>query len=136
MDESVSTQPLSLKGSYIDLFDPALPILTEKVVAPGEQAYLYNLSHVKTRKQPQVLAAASRIYQEKVHGKSYSFITKSPAKTQNVMRILLPSKPVELMVKDNNNSNTNFKSDWHAATNTFLLQFENSSEGVGVEIRW
>ncbi len=136
MDESVSTQPLHLKGSYIDLFNHALPILTEKLVGPGEQAYLYNLSHVKTRKQAKVLAAASRIYEEKVSGKSYSFITKSPAKTQNVMRIWLPSKPVEVRVKDHNHSNTNFKSEWHAATNTYLLQFENSSEGVGVEIRW
>jgi hypothetical protein len=136
MDESVSTRPLHLKGSYIDLFNPALPTLTEKIIAPGEQAYLYNLSQVKNLKQPKVLAAACRVYQEKIRARSYSFITKSPSKTQNVMRILLPSKPVEVIVKDNNQLNANFKSEWHAATNTCLLQFENSSEGVGVDIKW
>jgi hypothetical protein len=136
MDESVSSEPLHLKGSFIDLFNPNLPILKEKIVAPGEQAYLYSLSQVTNRKQPKVLAAASRVYEEKVSAKSYSFITKSPSKTQNVMRILLPSKPTEVMVKDNNQTNINVKSEWDAATNTCLLKFENFSEGVGVEIRW
>ncbi len=136
MDESVSAKPLNLKGSFIDLFNPALPVLTEKVVAPGEQAYLYNLNEVKNRKQPKVLAAASRVYEEKVRAKSYSFITKSPSKTQNVMRILLPSKPTEVTVMDNSQTNINFKSEWDAATNTCLLKFENFSEGVGVKIKW
>ena len=136
MDESVSTQPLHLKGSFIDLFNPDLTVLTEKVVAPGEQAYLYDLSRVKSRKQPKVLAAASRIYKEKVSAKSYSFITKSPSKTQNVIRILLPAKPTEVMVKDISQTNINFKSEWDAPTNTCLLEFENFSEGVGVKIKW
>ncbi|MBC7866704.1 MAG: hypothetical protein H7X88_04135, partial [Gloeobacteraceae cyanobacterium ES-bin-316] len=35
MDESVSSKPLHLKGSFIDLFDPGLPVLKEKLVAPG-----------------------------------------------------------------------------------------------------
>jgi hypothetical protein len=136
LDESVSTEPLHLKGSYIDLFDPELPVLKEKVVAPGEQAYLYNLSLVKNRQQPKVLAAASRVYEEKVSGKTYSFITKSPSKTQNVMRILLPAKPAEVLVKNVDKTPTNLKGSWDSATKTYLLQFENRSEGVSVAIRW
>jgi hypothetical protein len=137
MDESVSTQPLHLKGSFIELFNPVLPILTEKIIAPGEQAFLYDITKTKTSKQPKILAAASRVYEEKVSAKSYSFITKSPSKTQNVMRIQLPVKPIEVKLTDNNHQpNTNFKSSWDAASHTCLLQFENSSEGVGVEIRW
>jgi hypothetical protein len=128
---------LLLKGLFIDLFNPGLPILTEKIVAPGEQAYLYNLNQIKKRQHPKVLAAASRVYEEKVSPKSYSFITKSPSKTQNVMRIFLLSKPIEIIVTDSHHQlNANFRSSWDASTNTCLLQFENSSEGVGVEFRW
>ncbi len=119
MDESVSTQSLHLKGSFINLFNPTLPLLTEKLVAPGEQAYLYDLGKIKNRQQPKVLAAASRVYEEKVAAKSFSFITKSPSKTQNVMRILLPSKPTEVIIKDNNQAKIDFKNLWDAATNTF-----------------
>lgn len=127
---------MHLEGLFIDLVDPTLPVLKEKLVAPGEQAYLYNLNEVKNKKQPKVLAAASRVYGETVRAKNYSFITKSPSKTQNVMRILLPSKPTEVMVLDNSQTNINFKSEWDAATNTCLLKFENFSEGVGVKIKW
>ena len=30
MDESVSDEPLKIEGCYIDLFDPELPVITEK----------------------------------------------------------------------------------------------------------
>lgn len=37
MVESVSNEPLTLSGLYIDLFDKDLPILTKKQIQPGEQ---------------------------------------------------------------------------------------------------
>ena len=63
--------------------------------------------------------------------KSYSFIAKSPAETDNVMRILLPKKPKEITV-----SASPFTSEWDADTHTLLLQFENNPEGVQVNIEW
>jgi hypothetical protein len=61
VDESpVSSEPLLLKGSFIDLFDPSLPILDEKVIQPGEQTLLYDLDKVADKTNPKVLAAASR----------------------------------------------------------------------------
>lgn len=136
MDEGVDDQPLTIKGLFIDLFDPTLPVLETKEVAPGSQAYLYDLGEVK-KKQPQVLAAASRVYDEKVSGRKYSFITKSPSKTKNVMRILLPSKPVSVNIaKDRKEAVTDFTQSWDERSKTCLLQFENSSDGMGVEIDW
>src|SRR5690606_6383873 len=82
-----------IEGPVIDLFDPELPILAEKEIKPGEQAFLYDIGAVSDPEKPQVLAAASRVYQEKRTAGSYSFLTKSPEGTGNVMRILLPSKP-------------------------------------------
>ena len=41
----------------------------------------------------------SRVYDRKDQRNSYSFITKSPSNTHNVMRILLPSKPSSIVVK-------------------------------------
>ena len=43
LDESVSDEPYVLEGSFIDLFDPTLPIVTRKELAPGTQAFLYDL---------------------------------------------------------------------------------------------
>lgn len=99
-------EPLHLKGRYIDLFDPELPLLTEKVVYPGEQAFLLNLNKLSDKQRPQVLAAASRQYNERYSTQEptydtqhhvYSFTAKSPANTDNVMCIWLPMKKQEVV---------------------------------------
>ena len=132
VDESdISKDPLILKGNYIDLFEPNLPVLKQKVVNPDEQAFLFNIDAIKNKKKPQVLASASRQYDEQTGKRSYSFIAKSPAETNNVMRILLPKQPKKVKV-----SAQTFTSEWDKATHTLLLQFENNPEGVQVNIEW
>ena len=132
VDESdISKDPLILKGNYIDLFEPNLPVLKQKVVNPDEQAFLFNIDAIKNKKKPQVLASASRQYDEQTGKRSYSFIAKSPAETNNVMRILLPKQPKNVKV-----SAQTFTSEWDKATHTLLLQFENNPEGVQVNIEW
>ena len=130
-ENAVSSAPLQLNGSYIDLFDPKLPCLKQKTVNPGEQAFLFDIDAVSQKNRPQVLAAASRQSDEIIGKKSYSFIAKSPAETDNVMRILLPKKPKEIEV-----SCSSFTSEWDEDTHTHLLQFENHPEGVQVKIEW
>lgn len=136
LDESTDTSSLHLKGSYIDLFDPELPVLQEKIIPAGQQAFLYNLNTVKDKLRPQVLAAASRIYDEKISAGSYSFLTKSPSLTQNVMRILLPAKPKKIVAVIAPHKVILIKNIWDDTSKTCLLQFENNSGGVGVTINW
>ena len=131
VDESpVSNEPLSLKGSFIDLFDPSLPILGEKVVQPGEQIFFYDLDKGIDKTSPKVLAAASRQYDEVILPNSFSFTSKSPANTSNVMRILLPKKPVKVQTSMASSST------WDEESQTLLLGFENDPEGVQVRIEW
>ena len=130
-EDAVSSEPLQLNGSYIDLFDPKLPCLKQKTVNPGEQAFLFNIHAVSQKNRPQVLASASRQSDEVIGKRTYSFIAKSPAETDNVMRILLPKKLKEIQVSANQ-----FTSEWDADTHTLLLQFENNPEGVQVKIEW
>jgi hypothetical protein len=136
LDEGPTTAPFEVKGPLIDLFDPALPVLDKKIIQPGEQAFLYNLNRVKGYR-PRVLCAASRVYDEKITRNRYSFITKSPSKTQNVMRIVLPSAPVDVSISGNpQRPPGGLNITWDAATHTCLLQFENDCDGVGVNILW
>ena len=130
-ENAVSSKPLQLNGNYIDLFDPKLPCLKQKTVNPGEQAFLFDINAVKKRNRPQVLASASRQSDENIGKRTYSFIAKSPAETDNVMRILLPKNPKGITVSSNQ-----FTSEWDERTHTLLLQFENAPEGVHVKIEW
>lgn len=43
VDENEDTSPYIVKGKFIDLFDPEIPVLKEKRVKPGEQSFLYNI---------------------------------------------------------------------------------------------
>lgn len=137
MDENNDTTALKINGPVIDLFNPELPVLTEKVVRPGEEAYLYDLSRIKDKSQPKVLCAASRVYDEKINNSIYSFNTKSPSGTWNVMRIILPAKPITVSVTNMDHKElTDIKTSWDSGTNTYLLQFTNDCNGINVELKW
>lgn len=137
MDESTGNEPYIVDGPVIDLFDPQLPVLAKKTVSPGQQALLYNVSRVQNKNLPQVLASASRIYEEDVKPNGYSFVSKSPLNTTNSMRILLPQAPKETTVTDSKGEKlTGIKSSWDAASQTLYLSFENNPDGTNVKISW
>ncbi|MNT24381.1 hypothetical protein D3C72_1598490 [compost metagenome] len=129
----MSNKPYQVKGNLIDLFDPTLPIVTSKNIQPNEQCLFVNIDHVVNKQKPQVLASASRIYDEKSTGHQYSFTAKSPINTTNISRILLPAKPKSLVV---DKKEVFAEANWDTKTKTYLLEFENSPEGVYVDIKW
>ena len=137
LDENADSKPYTVKGPVIDLFDPQLPVLSEKVVQPGEQSLLYDLSRVADKKQPKVLASASRISDSRATQNSYSFIAKSPVNTINSARVLLPSKPGKITITDREGKTINdVKSSWDESSHTLYLGFDNSPDGIKVNIEW
>lgn len=132
MTESTSGSGYTVKGTLIDLFDPALPVYSEKEVMPGEQGYFLNVDRV-TDKKPQVLASAGREYDETVTGNGYSYVVKSPVNTINVSRVLLPYAPVSVKVDGKEVIDA---SAWDAGSMTYLLSFDNSPDGVHVGFEW
>lgn len=137
MDELPDARPFRIKGPVIDLFDPELPVLPEKVVNPGEQGFLFNLNRVVDRSRPAVLAAASRIYDEQRSSKAYSFVCRSPVNTVNSMRVLLPREPGRIVVSDRSGAALNgVRTIWDAGSNTLFMGFDNDPEGVRVRLEW
>lgn len=137
MDESVFSEPLQLSGLFIDLFDPELSVLQKKSIVMGEQAFLYDISKIKDKETPCVLCGASRIYNEVSKADFYSFVAKSPVNTTNVSRVFLPREPASIILKDHaGNAISNFENSWDALSHTCLIMFENSPEGVMVEMSW
>ena len=136
LDESVTDEPYALAGVFIDLFDPQLPILKEKSVHTGEQAYLYDLNRIVSDK-PQVLAAAARIYDEQTEKNSYRFTARSPINTTNIMRVSLPDSPKKIFIQNiNGETLTGPDIQWDEDSKTCLVGFDNDPEGVTVSIEW
>ena len=137
LDESVSSDPYIVKGKLIDLFDPTLPVIAQKQINPGQQGYLYNIGRVANPGRPQVLASASRVYNEEISKKTYLFTAKGPLNTSNVMRVLLPQKPRKITITGAaGNAITDYKSSWDDLGKTSFLSFNNSPDGVKVLFGW
>lgn len=135
LDENISKLPLQIKGPVIDLFDPELPVLTMKSISAGHQAFLYDLKTL-TPAKPTILAAAGRAYDLKIEKNRFSFLLRSPSKTMNSMRIYLPTEPVSVNATGKTAPLPLKRQEWDADSQTLLLQFENFSNGVNVEIKW
>ncbi|MCM1177027.1 MAG: hypothetical protein NC308_08910 [Clostridium sp.] len=132
LEESVSAGPYRVTGTLIDLFDPELPVYAFKDVMPGEQGFFLDVDRV-SKSRPQVLASASREYDEVIAKGRYSYVAKSPVNTVNVSRVLLPSIPSNVRV---NGTEVFDASAWDALSSTYLLSFDNSPDGVHVEFVW
>lgn len=134
MEEGVDDTPLTIKGPAIDLFDPLLRVVKDTQVEPGQQSFLYDLRKVNTAR-PKVLAAASRIREEKVLKDSFSFTARAPSETINALRIYFPSKPGTVTLTKNGQSIPLQQSVWDELSHTLFLQFQNYSEGVRVSVQ-
>lgn len=132
MKESISNESFTVKGTLIDLFDPTLPVYSEKKICPGECGFFIDVDRVD-KDRPCVLAAASREYNEEIDGNTYSFVCKSPIRTSNISRVLLPSKPKSVLI---NGVETVNGSNWDEKSGTYLTAFENNPDGVSVKFIW
>ena len=133
LDESVSEEPLSLEGSYIDIFDPMLGWTEKRSLAPNERSLLYDIDWaVKNGMKAKVLAAAARIRDEKLQDTIFSFSMRGPASTTGRARVLLPGKPVSITTSPE----IDIEQEWHEASSTLWMSFPNTAASVVVEIHF
>ena len=132
MNESVSDAPYTVTGTLIDLFDPELPVLKSKEIAPGYCGYFLDIDRIRN-KGAQVLAASNRIYDEQTGKNSYSYVAKSPIQTTGISRVLLPACPVSVLV---DGKEVFDPAGWDNDSMTYLLTYENNPDGVSVKFVW
>jgi len=142
LDENlVSNKPLTLKGEYIDLFSPELNYYSKTSIPAGQQAFLFDLKKID-KKRPQVIAAASRQYEETITERGYRFVSKSPLGTTNIICIYLPKEFQSATFRVTEASGKQVEHQLRVyqapsgslASRLFWLTFENSPDGVHVAI--
>lgn len=131
MNESVSDNPVEVSGTLVDLFDPQLPVYKSKTICPGEQCFFANIDKMKLRKQPKVIASASREYEEEYKKGEYSYVAKGPSGIKAVARVYLPSEPIRVMIDNKEISVENY--EWDNNSNTCLIKYWNSPDGIKIK---
>ncbi len=90
LDESVSDEPLTVKGVYADMFTPAFDVVTEKTIKPGQNALLRNLENAECG----VIGTSCRVYSLETEGKTARLTAKGPGELNANIRLRLPFKAV------------------------------------------
>jgi len=132
-DESSPDRPLALRGRFVDLLDPGLPVLAAKRVAPGQRALLYDLDRAPAA--PAVIASASHVFDARRREGCFAFRSGGPAGTTCATRILLPKKPRAVSLRLDGGE-VAFEQRWDAPSKTLLLTYANSPQSPRVTIRY
>ncbi|MGH9599309.1 MAG: hypothetical protein ACRD27_05560 [Terracidiphilus sp.] len=131
LDESIpNAAPYTLRGRFVDLFDPNLPVLTKVAVAPGVRALLFDLNFNQKEATPRIVAAACQIRSLRVSAHRLSFVADGIADTNSVIRIQTRVKPERISVAGRRIESNQFEMDG----DTLLLHFQNSVEPIPIAI--
>ncbi|MCC6154382.1 MAG: hypothetical protein IT367_11515 [Candidatus Hydrogenedentes bacterium] len=133
-DESpLPDNSMTIRGQFADLFDPQLPVISDKVLMPNQRTLLYDIGGLRTRSEgPRVVAASTRIRDVKVNNESIQFTTRGPASTVARMRVYLPRAPKVVVIAPESEIATT----WDAASSTMLLETRNRAEDTGITITY
>lgn len=92
LDESSSEAPRVLKGRFVNLFDPALPLLTTVVLKPGSRWFLLDLDKVRGR-DVRLLAAGTAALPAKSERGEFRFVVEGVANTRGIVLVRCPKSP-------------------------------------------
>ncbi|MDQ0112227.1 hypothetical protein [Paenibacillus harenae] len=137
LDESASDAAVTIPGPVVDLLEPLLPVLKEVRIAPGEQAFLFDLE----RGRPNdglvaCIAASSRIELLEQSGAGFRFQPKGPEGVEAAARFYSPRKPLSA-TRLCGGDNEAIPFEWDAPSSTVLLRYEHKGDtDVLVNVGW
>ncbi|MBX3180120.1 MAG: hypothetical protein KF886_22455 [Candidatus Hydrogenedentes bacterium] len=127
LDESLNAPPHVLSGPFIDLFDPELPLLPEKVLHPGTPALLYDLEWASANTPaPAVAAASTRVRGEMAAEGGFQCTTRGPAGTAANVIVRLPRRPVKVTL----DPPAAVEQAWDAERGILRLHYENQAAEI------
>ena len=131
MDETETSVPYTMKGSFVNLYETYLPIVSDPVLDAGSVGLWYNLGKLDKKQPVTVIASAARLDKFKATARSCSFTAKSAAESECVIRMYVKRPPASVDA-----AGTAVACDYDEASKTILLRFANSPDGVPVKLKF
>jgi hypothetical protein len=92
LDDSLPSEPKTLQGRFINLFDAELRVQKGVNLSPGSHFLLLDLNEVKT-KEPKVLASACKVVPMRGDEHRQTFAVEGVGNTAAILLLRVPSKP-------------------------------------------
>ena len=97
LDESVAGEPKTIRGRWVNLFDPELRVHKAVTLAPGSRFFLKDLD-AASGPQPQVLASACKALPAKRGARSLSVAVEGVVNTPAVLLLRAQAAPRSVML--------------------------------------
>jgi hypothetical protein len=127
LDESI-VRVTKLKGRFVSLFEPGLPVVKELALSPGTRALLVDLERLP--KAEGVIAAACRVTGERIGAERVTFHADGIEGSEAVVCIAMAGRPREVRIA----GEVLDAPRWEFEEGVLRIRFENRAEGVAVEI--
>ena len=133
LDESVSGEPLKLSGLFADMFDIRYRILTEKTIAPDENALLFDLEAIEGESL-RVIGTSSRVLSLSAAENSVSLTVKGTQDVHTYTRLRVPFAVKAAEGKRKSGESVRVGAEYDPESRTVLLSYDGIAEELDITV--
>jgi hypothetical protein len=131
LDESIEGERKTLRGRFVNLFDPALAVRESVTLEPRSRVFLLDLTAAKTT-EPRVLASACKALPTQRDQQSLTLAVEGVARTTAVVLLAAPKAPTSVALAGE--PLTSF--DYSAEHGLVWIRFANESRPRELRVRF
>jgi hypothetical protein len=129
--------PEQFTGAFVDVFDPALPVVVDPVYPPGASALLKRIEPEPAR--PSILFATHRLVFAESREQELVFVMEGPSETLAAARVASPdgkNRIAESSARNAEGADVPVLHKYDPDSRSSLVQFPYHPQGVAVRLRW
>ncbi len=131
MDESVSGEPRVFRGIFADMLENDFAIVTEKAVAPGDSAILFDFAQI-AGEPVRVIGISARVISLECGEKGFSMELRAADRIRVYVRVRLPERVSALSMEEGQGLDITGTWEWDERTDTLLLTYQSRGRSVAV----
>ena len=131
LDESVSDEPLKLSGLFADMFDIRYKIITEKTIAPDENALLFDLETIEAETL-RVIGTSARVLSLSATEDSVSLTVIGTQDVHTYTRLRVPFEVKTAEGKRKSAESVPIGAEYDPNSRTVLLSYDGIAEELDI----
>lgn len=130
MDESVSDEPLVLKGLFADMFENDYKIITEKTINSDENSVLFDFSRLDENLA--VIGSSARVLSLNTTDSGFVMTAKAPDRIKVFIRLRLPAQPRVVTGVDEGGDECPTEWEWDSTSKTLLVSYKSYNQTIKI----